>query len=65
MLSLIMSDTEFCVVLGDTLWGLTWVKQKDRRTAMICAAAFGRLECMLLLVEAGADKEVKDSVRSM
>jgi ankyrin repeat protein len=41
------------------------MKQKDGRTALICAAAFGRLECTRLLVEAGADKEVKDSVRSM
>jgi hypothetical protein len=32
-------------------------------TALIWAAVYGRAECVRLLIDAGADKEVKDVVR--
>ena len=33
-------------------------------TALICAAHFGRADCVRLLLDAGADKEAKDQVRA-
>ena len=32
-------------------------------TALMCAASGGHADCMRLLLDAGADKELKDNVR--
>jgi hypothetical protein len=34
-----------------------------KATALICAAFYGRTDCARLLINAGADKEVKSNVR--
>jgi ankyrin repeat protein len=34
-------------------------------TALICAAAEGHIECVRLLVESGANKDVKNKVRAL
>jgi ankyrin repeat protein len=38
---------------------------QDGETALICAAIFGRIDCVRLLVEIGADKDVKNNVHFM
>ena len=35
------------------------------RTALICAAAEGHIDCVRLLVESGADAKATDNVRDM
>ncbi len=41
------------------------INYQDQNTAMNRAAEGGHTDCVRLLVEAGADKEVKNSVRAM
>jgi hypothetical protein len=37
---------------------------QDKRTALIWAVLMNQTECVRLLVEAGADKDVEDTVRN-
>ncbi len=36
---------------------------QDGDTALICAAHYGHVDCVTLLVECGADKEANNGVR--
>jgi hypothetical protein len=44
--------------------GHTRSRAQNGWTALICAATNGHADCVRLLLDAGADKEAKDSVRA-
>jgi ankyrin repeat protein len=43
-------------------WSIAFHQLQDGRTALLCAAAKSHLDCVRLLVEAGADKTIKNNV---
>jgi ankyrin repeat protein len=46
------------------LCGITLARSQNGFTALICAAENGHADCARLLLDAGADKEVKNLVRA-
>lgn len=47
-------------------WVFSFAYQSQRgRTALNAAAYFGRIECVRLLLEVGADQDARDDVRDM
>jgi ankyrin repeat protein len=51
-----ISELALCVCVGESI-------SQSERTALIFAASRGHVDCVRLLIDAGADKDAKDNVR--